>query len=225
MRFTLRCVVVFFLYYFTSLTNSVHKYIKQLTYQKTNCFVAEAPAAKTGIQVKWEFKNAPADNQVVATATDTRRSVIFTEHLKGSSGVLTINTGGDPGSYHVCMMSSVPSKEFEMKLSIYVKPGKNQKAPAVDLKKVKSYEKSEYQPTVADIKDFEDDMSDIEDLMDNVFQSAATFRNNQEKARQLSEQVDTQVWWFGIVQVILCIVLTAYQSVNIANLLLEKKLV
>eukprot|EP01060_Flectonema_neradi_P020392 TRINITY_DN2792_c0_g1_i1.p1 TRINITY_DN2792_c0_g1~~TRINITY_DN2792_c0_g1_i1.p1 ORF type:complete len:221 (+),score=35.69 TRINITY_DN2792_c0_g1_i1:52-714(+) len=199
-----------------------------LIHQKKNCFVAEAPAAKTGIQVKWEFKHAPPSDLVVATAADTRKAIIFTENLKGESGVLTVNTRGDPGSYHLCFLSNIPSKELELKISIYVKPSGNkgaQRAPAVDFKKGKTFDKSEYYPTISDIRDFEDDMSDIEELMQSVFSAAETFRANQEQARQLSQKVDTEVWWFGFLQVVLCVALTAYQSISIKNLLLEKKLV
>eukprot|EP01064_Diplonema_japonicum_P006215 TRINITY_DN14140_c0_g1_i1.p1 TRINITY_DN14140_c0_g1~~TRINITY_DN14140_c0_g1_i1.p1 ORF type:complete len:219 (+),score=40.04 TRINITY_DN14140_c0_g1_i1:81-737(+) len=197
----------------------------EIRHAQRECFLLEMPAKVTAVQGKWDvFANGAT---VSLEATNTRRDVVYTTQVVEMRNSFTFQSTGDMGSYNICWRSENRERNAvtKIKFELHVAHASNDR-----LKKAKATPKQsgavkDEAPTADELEDFHFEMEHAEGLMEDILAASADFRGRQELFKQTAQDIDSNVWWFGVIQVALMIALTLYQLRAMKTFLYSKKVV
>eukprot|EP00667_Euglena_gracilis_P020336 EG_transcript_21996 len=159
-------------------------------------------------------KAAPLEtavNFVHATVSDPENNVIHHEVLKSSEGSFSFISTGVAGEYHICFEPSQSFADKTPKLVVEVESGSK-----IDYSKVQT--KDDLWKVDRALQDLKAQMLEVREEMQYVIQRQVPFQAT-------SESTLRRVWVWSTVQVLILVVMGAWQILNLKSFFLAKKLV
>eukprot|EP01059_Diplonema_ambulator_P006073 TRINITY_DN15851_c0_g1_i2.p2 TRINITY_DN15851_c0_g1~~TRINITY_DN15851_c0_g1_i2.p2 ORF type:complete len:231 (+),score=84.97 TRINITY_DN15851_c0_g1_i2:43-693(+) len=195
----------------------------ELKHAQRACYLIEVPKKVTPVQGTWDVKTPQGDAVVVLEAMNTRRDMVFTTTVGPEGNTFYFATKGDEGQYTLCWKVENRNRMSATKIKFDYHLGhgtKKQKATP----KYKAEVKDE-DPTADELEDVQFEMEQTQDLLDDILSAVTDFREGQEMFKEGARQIESNVWWFGVVQVVIMVGLAAHQVYSLKSFLLQKKLV
>uniref|UniRef100_A0A8C4T513 Si:ch211-255i20.3 n=1 Tax=Erpetoichthys calabaricus TaxID=27687 RepID=A0A8C4T513_ERPCA len=163
---------------------------------------------------KQNFHSSKSTLGMVLTVRDPEHDIVISK-LYGFQGKFTF-TSHSPGNYYICLKSN------STRLTVFAG---NEMRVHLDIQ-IGKYEIGESVPGTKDaIHNARDDMQHILEQLQQINKQQNYQREREETFRQISENTNSNILWWAAVQTTLLLIVGMWQTKQLKDFLIEKKLV